>query len=117
MRKDSIRMLEGRAQARFVKALAGRGATDFADIEPAVRRIVNDVRRNGDRALRRHATRWDGLGKGDSIRVPETDLQDAWQHIPPELQQAIQQAADNIRRYSEWQKPEEWRREIQPGVS
>src|ERR1700690_1871627 len=112
-----MRILEGPKKDRFGRAVERRGSTDLTEVEPAVRRIVNDVRRNGDRALRRHATRWDGLGKGDSIRVPETDLQDAWQHIPPELQQAIQQAADNIRRYSEWQKPEEWRREIQPGVS
>ena len=59
-----MRILEGPAQARLVTALAGRGATDLAEVEPAVRRIVNDVRRNGDRAVRRYATRWDGLGQG-----------------------------------------------------
>jgi histidinol dehydrogenase len=50
------------------------------------------------------------------LRVPETELQEAWQKTSPELQTAIKQAADNIRRYCEWQKPKEWRREIQPGV-
>jgi histidinol dehydrogenase len=49
--------------------------------------------------------------------VPETDLHEAWQRTRPELQDAIAQAAGNIRTYCEWQKPEEWRREIQPGVS
>ena len=93
-----------------------RGATDLAEVEPAVRRIVNNVRRNGDRALRRYAARWDGLGKNEPVRVPEADLQEAWQNTPPELQDAITQAAGNIRRYCEWQKPKEWRREIQPGV-
>ena len=99
-----------------MRALEQRGARDLAEVEPAVRRIVNDVRRNGDRALRRYAERWDGLGKDESLRVPEADLHEAWQRTPPELQDAITQAADNIRRYCEWQKPEEWRREIQPGV-
>jgi histidinol dehydrogenase len=32
------------------------------------------------------------------------------------LQDAIEQAARNIRRYAEWQKPEEWQREIHAGV-
>src|SRR6202171_3748626 len=120
MRNDVMRILEGPAQARLVKALAGRGATDLRDFEPVVRRIVNDVRRNGDRAVRRYATSLDGLSKGEPLRVPETDLQEAWERTDPELQDAIKQAADNIRRYAEWQAPKdgekEWRREIQPGV-
>lgn len=99
-----------------MRALENRGATDLAEIEPAVRRIVKQVRREGDRALHRYATRWDGLGKNDPVRVPEADLQQAWQKTPPELRNAITQAAGNIRRYCEWQKPEEWRRETQPGV-
>jgi histidinol dehydrogenase len=111
-----IRILDGLKRDRFVRALENRGATDLAEIEPAVRRIVKQVRREGDRALHRYATRWDGLGKNDPVRVPEADLQQAWQKTPPELRNAITQAAGNIRRYCEWQKPEEWRRETQPGV-
>jgi histidinol dehydrogenase len=117
MRNNEMRIFEGTAQTRRVNALAGRGATDLAEVEPAVRRIVNDVRRNGDRAVRRYATRWDGLGKGEPLRIPEEDLHQAWEQTAPELQGAIEQAAGNIRRYAEWQAPEEWRREIQPGVS
>ena len=111
-----MRILEGLGKNRFVRKLKQRGASDLAEVGPAVRRIVNCVRRDGDRALRRYAVRWDGLGGNDPLRVSETDLHDAWQKISPELQDAITQAADNIRRYCEWQKPEEWRREIQPGV-
>src|SRR3984893_15365868 len=117
MRNDVMRILEGPAQARLVKALAGRGATDRRDVEPVVRRIVNDVRRNGDRALRRYATRWDGLGKGEPLRVPEEELREAWEQTDPEMQNGIEQARGNIRRYAEWQEPQEWLREIQPGVS
>jgi histidinol dehydrogenase len=114
-----MRIFEGAAQGRFVTALAQRGATDLAEVEPAVRRIVRDVRRNGDRAVRRYATRWDRLGKGEPLRVPEADLHNAWERTDPELQDAIKHAAGNIRRYAEWQAPpasNEWRREIHPGV-
>ena len=119
MRDGAMRILEGPEQVRLVAALAGRGATDLAEVEPAVRRIVNDVCRNGDRAVRRYATRWDGLGKGDPLRVPEDDLHQAWEQTDPELQDAIKHAAGNVRRYAEWQAgtAQEWRREIQPGVS
>ncbi|MGA9072531.1 MAG: histidinol dehydrogenase [Candidatus Sulfotelmatobacter sp.] len=111
-----MRILEGPKKNRFVSALEQRGANDLAEVEPAVRLIVNNVRRNGDRALRRYAVRWDGLGKDKSVRVSEADLHEAWKGIPPELQDAIAQAAGNIRRFCEWQKPEEWRRETLPGV-
>ena len=118
-RRDGVmRILEGSAQARLVTALAGRGATDLAEVEPAVRRIVNDIRRNGDRAVRRYATRWDGLGEGEPLRVSEDELHQAWEQTNSELRDAIKQAAGNIRLYAEWQAAtaKEWRREIQPGV-
>jgi histidinol dehydrogenase len=108
--------LHGREKTQFVRALEQRGAKDLAEVEPAVRRIVGNVRRNGDRALRRYAERWDGLGKGEPLPVPEAELHESWQKIPPALQDAIKQSAENIRRYCEWQKPQEWRREIHPGV-
>jgi histidinol dehydrogenase len=116
-RKEVMRILEGAEQASLVMALANRGATDLAGVEPAVRRIVADVRRNGNRALRRCATRWDGLDKGEPLLVPEDELHQAWDQSNPELQQAIEHAAGNIRRYAEWQLPAEWRREIEPGVT
>jgi histidinol dehydrogenase len=56
------------------------------------------------------------LGQEDAVRVPESDLHNAWHETSAELQDAITQAAANIRRYCQWQKPEEWRREIHPGV-
>jgi histidinol dehydrogenase len=117
---SGIKILAGTKKDQFVRAVENRGASDLSDVEPAVRRIVKriviNVRRNGDRALRRYAARWDGLNTSDPVRVPEADLHEAWQNTPADLQQAIAAAAKNIRRYCEWQKPEEWRREIHPGV-
>jgi histidinol dehydrogenase len=111
-----MRILEGAKKDRFVRALEDRGANDLAEVEQAVRRTVSDVRSKKDRALRRYATRWDGLSKSEPVRVSETELREAWQKSPAELQDAITQAAGNIRRFCEWQKPKEWQHEIQPGV-
>src|ERR1700729_2110250 len=111
-----MRIFDGLKKERFVRGLERRGATDLDEVEPEVRRIVNNVRRNGDRALRRYAVRWDNLAGDEPVRVPEADLDEAWQNTSAELQDAITQAAGNIRRYCEWQKPKEWRREIRPGV-
>ena len=55
-----MRILSGAAAAARVRKMAARGS-QFAEVEPAVRRIIADVRRRGDRALRKYAERWDGL--------------------------------------------------------
>ncbi len=117
MRDQVMRIVEGARVARFVATAAERGTADLADIEPAVRRIVRDVQRNGDRAVRRFATRWDGLKKQEPLlRVSENEIHDAWERTDPELRGPIGEAANNIRCYADWQSPHEWRRQIQPGV-
>jgi len=123
--KVAMRILDGLQRDRLVSALADRGATDLAEVEPAVRRIVSGVRRYGDGALRRFSTKWDELAKNESLRVSEDELLEAWEQTDRELQDAIKHAAGNIRRYAEWQLPKgkngdsnnyEWRREVEPGV-
>jgi histidinol dehydrogenase len=119
-RGEAIRILDGAKLDRYVAAAVARGSTDLADVEPAVQRIVRDVRRNGDRAVRRYATRWDGLDKREPLRVPEDVIHQAWESASPELQRAIEHAAGNIRRYAEWQAADalkDWQREIEPGVT
>jgi histidinol dehydrogenase len=104
-----MRILAGRGAATRVRELAARGS-QFGAVESQVRRIVNDVRRNGDRALRRHAQRWDGLAKSESILVGEATVQNAWKNASSELRSTLRLAAQNIRQFCEWQKPKEWMR-------
>jgi histidinol dehydrogenase len=111
-----MRILKGKATEQYIRTLERRGSTDLADVEPVVRRVVRSVRKDGDVALCRYAMKWDELHKGEAIRVGEEDLSAAWKNTDPELQDAIRDAANNIRRYCERQKPQEWRREIHEGV-
>ena len=104
-----MRMLEGPAAARYVRKLERRGQKLDA-LEPQVRRIVENVRRNGDRALRRYAERWDGLHSGESLRVTESRMQAALEAFPRKFRFALEEAAANIRTFCQWQKPEEWER-------
>jgi histidinol dehydrogenase len=66
-----MRILDGLRKDRFVRALERSGANDLAEVDPAVRRIVNDIRRAGDPALRRYAMRWDRLERSEPVLVPE----------------------------------------------
>jgi histidinol dehydrogenase len=104
-----MQILLGRRARLFVERLAVR-ETEFTELEPVVRRIVADVRRRGERALRRYAERWDGLGSNRALRVPVQELDESWRSVSPALRESLQQAAVNIRRFSEWQKPSSWTR-------
>jgi histidinol dehydrogenase len=102
-----MRILSGRAAAVRVDQLAARGV-NFTALEPKVRRIVNDVRRRGDVALRKHAEQWDGLARNQSIRVSSREMETCDRAIDPQLRNSLHQAAANIRRFCEWQKPNAW---------
>jgi histidinol dehydrogenase len=104
-----MRILEGRVAANYVRKLERRGQKLDA-LEPRVRRIVQSVRRDGDRALRRYAERWDGLGASDSLRVSEGEMKAALKSSSRGLRVALETAASNIRTFCGWQKPAEWER-------
>jgi len=111
-----MRLLTGRRAEMFVRKLEQRGATDLGRVEKQVRRIVDDVRKNGDSALRRYAEKWDGLKSKQSLRVSQSEMEKAWASVSEEFKQALNVAAANIRQYFEWQKPAEWRQSVQPGI-
>jgi histidinol dehydrogenase len=104
-----MRILKGRVAESYVRKLEQRGQKLDA-LEPRVRRIVQSVRRDGDRALRRYAEKWDDLGATESLRVPENEMKAALRACSPELKLALETAAENIRTFCEWQKPREWER-------
>lgn len=104
-----MRIFSGPAAVRRVEQLAKRGS-QLADLEPQVRRIVEDVREHGDRALRRYAQKLDGLTRTSELRVSPAELEAAWTMAPPRLRAALRQASANIRRFCRWQRPHEWKR-------
>lgn len=109
-----MRVLRGKAAERAVAQLEKR-ASQFDAIEPKVRRIIQTVRKGGDKALNRYATLWDNLRIGQALRVPHQELEQAWKAAPPQTRDALKRAAANIRRFANWQVPGSWRRKITGG--
>jgi histidinol dehydrogenase len=109
-----MRILEGKAAERAVVKLEGR-ASRLEDVAPQVRRVIRGVRKGGDKALVRYATLWDGLEKGQSVRVSQQELGQAWKATPSATRDALKRAAANIRRFANWQMPSSWRKKITGG--
>jgi histidinol dehydrogenase len=110
-----MRILSGRPAAAMVQQLSARGV-QLTSLEPKVRTIVNRVRRGGDKVLRSYAERWDGLRSKQRFRVAAAELARAWKSASPQLKNALADAARNIRRFCEWQKPSTWMR-TRAGIS
>ncbi len=67
-----------------------------------VRRIIADVRREGDAAVRRYTERFDGSSY-EAIEVSRDEIGAAFDQVSVEDREAIQFAAERVRRYHEEQ--------------
>ena len=85
----------------FASALAGlrdRGDTDFAKVEPVVRAILEDVRKEGDAAVVRYIERFEKRTVR-SLYKSDIDGAGALQRLPQEARDALQHAAERIARF------------------
>lgn len=100
---------EAKTAAETLAALEQRGGAAFDAVLPAVKRIVTDVRRRGDRALLRYAMQFDGLAGPEALRVTAEEMAAAWKALDPALRDALRTAASQIREFAHRQAPESWK--------
>jgi histidinol dehydrogenase len=96
------------AAAETLAALERRGGAALDAVLPAVRRIVGDVRKRGDRALLRYAAEFDGLSGPNAVRVTPEEMAAAWKALDPALRDALRTAAAQIRGFAKRQMPKSW---------
>jgi histidinol dehydrogenase len=107
----------GAKQAEAIlAALERRGSAALDSVLPAVKRIVGDVRKHGDRALLRYAAKLDGLKEAAKLRVAPEEMEAAWEAISPALRDALETAAEQIRGFAVNQLPASWSELSVPGL-
>ncbi|OPH52148.1 histidinol dehydrogenase [Paenibacillus ferrarius] len=72
-----------------------------------VRRIIDEVRQDGDAALIRMAQQFDNVEIAE-LRVSDEEIQAAYEQVDAEFLAALRQAAANIRAFHEKQKRTSW---------
>lgn len=95
--------------------LMQRSAADVQRVLPQVQTIMESVRTRGDAAVRECSARFDGAHL-DDFRVSTDEISMAYQQVPPQLIDSLQQARDNLQRFHRQQLPQEHIHEMQPGV-
>jgi histidinol dehydrogenase len=97
-----------REAAAVLAALERRGGAALDQVLPAVKRIVTDVQKGGDRALLRYAAKFDGLAGPNALRVTQEEMAAAWKGLDPALRDALTTAQNQIRRFAKLQMPKSW---------
>jgi histidinol dehydrogenase len=91
--------------AAFAQRLHWSADTDAA-IEQRVADILADVQQRGDAAVLEYTQRFDGLQAADvkALEITQAELQTALDSLPAAQRDALQAAAERVRKYHEAQK-------------
>lgn len=73
-----------------------------ADVSAAVREIIDNVVKNGDKALFEYCEKFDGA-KLSSLKVSEEEMDEALSQVPEEFFSVLEKSAANIRKFHERQ--------------
>jgi histidinol dehydrogenase len=79
-------------------------------------RIVADVRKRGDVAIREWTNKFDGVDLRAGMWVSSREIEKVANDVATETRMAIEHAARNIRAVAERQLPREWTLEVEPGI-
>ena len=86
-------------------------------IEDKVRRIVDDVKDNGDEALARYTRKFDKVKLAPKeFRVSESEINGAYQNISPDFVSTLKVAVENVSRYYKKQIRRSWKTTTEEGV-
>lgn len=96
-------------------SMLARPAFDASVLEKKVRKILEKVKKDGDKAVRKFTKEFDGI-KLKSLVVSEREIDDGIRNTPVELKQAILTAKNNIRKFHASQLPSIDHIETMPGV-
>jgi histidinol dehydrogenase len=96
--------------------LTRRSAVPDASVRKAAADIVDQVRVGGDAALLAANGRYGGGPAIGSVRVPSEMIGAAFSAVGPAVRQALKEAAKNIRKVHDRQRPVDDRVEVVPGV-
>ena len=92
-----------------------RSEQDVNNVLDTVSEILNNVKKNGDVALKSYTEKFDGV-LIDDLKVTDDEIKEAYDSLDETLLIALKQAAANIEKFHKKQIPEDWEMEVNPGI-
>ncbi|MFB0501854.1 MAG: histidinol dehydrogenase, partial [Candidatus Bathyarchaeia archaeon] len=105
-------------RGEILDRVVNRGKADLSLISLAVRKIIVDVRENGDEALLRYTEKFDNVRLIRSkLKVSKRKIKEAYKKLERSQINALQKAAVNITRFHKKQIRDIWSLEMAKGVT
>ena len=96
-------------KSALLDELLKRSPNHYSEYESTVNEILDNVRKQGDRALFEYTMKFDRFAlDAGNIRVTPEEIQDAYRKMDPDLVEIIRKSAANIRAFHEKQLRSSW---------
>lgn len=93
-----LRVIESGQSREFLNELFDRTTTDYKEIYKVVEGIIENVKNNGDDAVKEYTEKFDGI-KLENIEVTSREVDEAIARVDSDLLETIRKSYDNIKDY------------------
>ena len=98
---------DGKNEVEFLSKIEERSRNTNNDVTAVVTEIINNVRENGNKAVREYTIKFDGKAP-ENFEVSKDEIMSAVAECEPEYIVTLKKAADNIRDFHSRQKQQSW---------
>ena len=96
-------------QSELLGNLLNRNPGSYTEYENIVNDIIDNVRKNGDKAVFEYTLKFDKSElNASNIRVTEDEIKEAYKELDPKFVEVMKKSAKNIRVFHEKQKRNSW---------
>lgn len=96
-------------QSELLGNLLNRNPGSYTEYENIVNDIIDNVRKNGDKAVFEYTLKFDKSElNASNIRVTEDEIKEAYKELDPRFVEVMKKSAENIRVFHEKQKRNSW---------
>ena len=96
-------------QSELLGNLLNRNPGSYTEYESIVNDIIDNVRKNGDKAVFEYTLKFDKSElSASNIRVTEDEIKAAYKELDPKFVEVMKKSAENIRVFHEKQKRNSW---------
>ncbi|MBQ8135686.1 MAG: histidinol dehydrogenase [Clostridia bacterium] len=106
---------DGKAEYEFLAAVRERSSDTDRDVTVIVSDIINNVRKNGNKAVEEYTIKFDGKAP-DFFEVPKEEIKKSLSACDPDFIQTLEKAAANISDFHKRQLQQSWLTTKENGV-
>lgn len=106
---------DGKTELEFLSKIEERNRNTNSDVTAVVTEIIDNVRENGDKAVREYTIKFDGKAPV-CFEVSKDEIMASVAECDPEFIVTLKKAADNIRDFHSRQKQQSWLTTKENGV-